>query len=83
MCIRDSSTIGLRMSSEKRRVLPRRTVTVKEDGMDIRVKVVDLPEGGLSVKAEHEDLKLVTGGSEKRRLVKASAEQKARAGNDK
>ena len=63
-------------------MLPRRTVTVNEEDKDIRVKVVDLPDGGVSVKAEHEDVKLITGGKERRHSVKLGAEKKAREHND-
>jgi uncharacterized protein (TIGR00299 family) protein len=81
-CLLETCTIGLRWRTEERRVLPRRIVTVKEGGEDIRVKVVDLPEGGISVKAEHEDVRRVTGGKEKRQAVKLGAEKKAREHND-
>ena len=81
-CLLETCTIGLRWRTEERRVLPRRTVTVNEGDKDIRVKVVDLPDGGVSVKAEHEDVKLITGGKERRHSVKLGAEKKAREHND-
>jgi len=55
---------------------------VNEGDKDIRVKVVDLPDGGVSVKAEHEDVKLIAGGKEGRHSAKLGAEKKARERND-
>ena len=50
------STIGVRHWPAARRVLPRRTETVEWRGQSIRVKRVDLPDGGERAKPEFEDV---------------------------
>ena len=78
LCLLETSTIGLRWRREDRVVLDRRTVTVEEEGADIRVKLVKRPDGSSSTKAEYEDVRLVKGRYEARKLAKTSAEKKAR-----
>ena len=78
LCLLETSTIGLRWRREERSVLGRRTVTVEEGGADVRVKIIDRPDGSLSTKAEHEDIRLVKGRYEARKVAKTSAEKKAR-----
>ncbi|AYG76768.1 LarC family nickel insertion protein [Rhizobium sp. CCGE532] len=51
LCLRQTTTLGLRSRIETRRVLPRRAVTTN-DG--VRVKLVDRP-GGMTAKAEMDD----------------------------
>ncbi|MEE2694182.1 MAG: LarC family nickel insertion protein [Pseudomonadota bacterium] len=78
LCLLETSTIGLRWRREERSVLGRRTVTVEDGGTEVRVKIVDRPDGSLSTKAEHEDIRLLKGHYEARKLAKTSVEKKAR-----
>lgn len=51
-----SSSIGVRRITVHRRALPREMRTVSVFGQDVRVKIVTLPNGQRSAKAEFEDL---------------------------
>ena len=44
-CFAETSTLGLRLREERRRVLPRREVGVDAEGMRLRVKVARRPDG--------------------------------------
>ncbi|AGB73435.1 MULTISPECIES: LarC family nickel insertion protein [Rhizobium] len=69
LCLRQTTTLGLRSRIEARTVLPRQSVTT-EDG--IRVKLADRP-GGMTAKAEMDDAQGVD------RSHKARAELRRRA----
>ena len=77
ICLSETTTIGLRWRFEVRRLLTRETVTV--DGADgpVRVKLVKLPNGRSSAKAENDDLAGITGGREARRVARSKAEKEA------
>ena len=77
ICLSETTTIGLRWRFEARRLLTRETVTV--DGADgpVRVKLVKLPNGRSSAKAENDDLAGITGGREARRVARSKAEKEA------
>ena len=77
VCLSETTTIGLRWRFETRRVLPRKTVTVDGASGPIRVKLVKLPDGKPSAKAENDDLAGISGGREKRRVAKLKAEEEA------
>ncbi len=77
-CLSETTTIGLRWRFEARQFLTRETVTVDGANGPVRVKLVELPSGGSSAKAENDDLAGITGGHEARRAVRYQAEEKAR-----
>jgi uncharacterized protein (TIGR00299 family) protein len=52
----DSTSIGVRRHTVRRRALPRRIESVSILGRTARVKVVDLPDGGTRSKPEFEDV---------------------------
>lgn len=53
---RHSTTAGVRRWVAERATLPRRQVTVRVDGVAVRVKVLEHAEAGLRLKAEYEDV---------------------------
>ena len=77
ICLSETTTIGLRWRFESRRVLTRETVTVDSASGSIRVKLVELPDGRSSAKAENDDLAAITGGREARRAARSKAEEDA------
>ncbi|MBD3410202.1 MAG: nickel pincer cofactor biosynthesis protein LarC [Ignavibacteriales bacterium] len=54
---RNTTTIGVRYREERRRVLPRRFETTIVEGVEARVKIAALPEGGERVAPEYDDAK--------------------------
>jgi pyridinium-3,5-bisthiocarboxylic acid mononucleotide nickel chelatase len=72
VCFRETSTIGLRWRLERRTCLARRSEERAVDGRRFRIKQVERP-GGVTAKAESDDLCAVEGLAERRRL-KARAE---------
>ena len=77
ICLSETTTIGLRWRLEARRVLKRETVTVDSANGPIRVKLVELPDGRYSAKAENDDIAGITGGREARRVARSKAEEEA------
>ena len=77
ICLSETTTIGLRWRLEARRMLTRETVTVDGASGPIRVKLVELPDGAPSAKAENDDLAGIIGGREGRRAARSKAEEEA------
>ncbi len=67
-CFRETSTLGLRESLERRTILPREMATVDVDGASLRVKRAARPGGGTTAKAESDDLARHEGLAARRRL---------------
>jgi len=80
-CFAETSTLGLRIREEHRRVLPRREVDVDVGGVRARVKVATRPGGTTTAKAAHDDV-AVTPGLAARRRARAGAEARAIADGD-
>jgi hypothetical protein len=78
-CFVETSTLGLRMREERRRVLPRTEVATTVDGTPLRVKVADRP-AGRTAKAAHDDAAALRGLAE-RRSARAVAERRALEGD--
>ncbi len=77
-CLSETATIGLRWRMDARELLPRETITVDGVVGPVRVKLVELPNGESSAKAENDDVIGVSGGREARRIARNQAEEGAR-----
>ncbi len=66
-CFGETTTIGLRTHLVQGRALPRRVATVVADGHDVRVKLVERPDG-VTGKAEADDLRALPGHAARTRL---------------
>ncbi len=66
-CFRETTTIGLRTHLVQGRALSRRFATVAAGGRDVRVKLVERP-GGVTGKAEADDLRTLPGQAARVRL---------------
>ena len=79
LCFEETATIGLRTQLVQARALPRRLVEVPVQGQAVRVKLVERP-GGVSGKAEADDVLGLAGQAPRKRLRRAAeAEAEARA----
>jgi uncharacterized protein (TIGR00299 family) protein len=75
LCFRETTTIGLRHAILQRSVLPRSTMRVEVEGLDVGVKTVS--RGAVTTaKAEADDVAAVAGHAERRR-IRGAAERKA------
>ena len=59
LLLRETTTIGVRRSEVTRVTLPRKQGEVNVLGHAVRVKIVDLPEGGSRIKPEYDDVQRV------------------------
>lgn len=74
-CFLQTSTLGLRVSMQERRTLPRRELVFPVDGAGpVRVKLTQRP-GHMTAKAELDDLARLPGGRAGREAVRHAAEQ--------
>jgi len=80
-CLAETSTLGLRIREERRRVLPRREVEVDAGGTSVSVKVAARPDGTTTAKGAHDDV-AATPGLAARRRARAAAEASAVANAD-
>jgi uncharacterized protein (TIGR00299 family) protein len=74
-CFAETSTLGLRVREERRRVLPRREVGVDAEGVHLRVKVAHRPDGTATAKTAHDDVATAHGLAARRRLRVAGEAQ--------
>ncbi len=81
-CFNETSTLGLRLRDERRRVLQRSEVDVAVDGTALRVKLASRPDGAQSAKTAADDL-VSTPGHGARRRTRAAAERTALKGGRK
>lgn len=75
-CFLETSTLGLRLREERRRVLRRQEVAVAVEDGSVNVKLAERPLGKHSAKAAHDDIAAVDGLGERRRR-RAEFERKA------
>jgi hypothetical protein len=80
-CFAETSTLGLRIREERRRVLSRREVDVDTGETSVRVKVAVRPDGTSTAKAAHDDV-AATPGLVARRRARAAAEARVVADAD-
>jgi hypothetical protein len=73
-CFAETTTLGVRYQIQERRKLRRRHTTVQTNGREVRVKLADRP-GGLTAKAEADDLSRIIGDRDERERVRRVAEQ--------
>ena len=80
-CFVETSTLGLRVRVERRRVLSRAEIATAIDGSPLRVKVAQRPDGKRTAKAAHDDV-AITPGLAARRLSRAAGERIVLQGDD-
>ncbi len=80
-CFAETSTLGLRLREERRRVLSRAEVATAVRGATIGVKVTERPGGVRTAKAAHDDV-AASPALGTRRRVRATAERRALEGDD-
>jgi uncharacterized protein (TIGR00299 family) protein len=80
-CFVETSTLGLRIREERRRILVRAHIETTVDGDPVRVKIADRPGGERTAKAEHDDV-AATAGLAARRQARTAGEQRALLGDD-
>jgi len=73
-CFAETTTLGVRYQIQERRKLRRRHATVQTNGREVRVKLADRP-GGLTAKAEADDVSRIIGDRDERERVRREAEQ--------
>ncbi len=75
-CLVETSTLGLRLREERRRILSRADVATTVDGAPVEVKVAQRPDGERTAKAAHDDV-AAKGSLAQRRRVRAASERHA------
>ena len=80
-CFTETSTLGLRVREEHRRILRRTEVAAAVDGTPVQVKVAERPGGVRTAKAAQDDV-LSTSGLGPRRRARATAAQRALKGTE-
>ena len=78
-CFRETTTIGLRHQVVARVALERRAEEVELDGQTFRVKTVERPGVGRTVKLEAADLEQIAGGQGERAQLRGRVERAALA----
>jgi hypothetical protein len=76
-CFAETTTLGVRYQTLERRKLRRRQAEVETGGRAVRVKLAERP-GGLTAKAEADDLSRVIGDRDERERVRRLAESASR-----
>ena len=74
-CFTETSTLGLRVRDERRRVLPRTEVATTVGGTAVEVKVALRPGGKRTAKAAQDDVAATRGLGERRRTRTAAAQR--------
>jgi len=80
-CFAETSTLGLRLCEERRRVLPRHEVGIDAAGVHLRVKIAHRPDGTTTAKTAHDDVAGSPGLAARRRL-RVAGEAKALDGEE-
>ncbi len=80
-CFLETSTLGVRLRNEGRRIVPRGEVVTEAGGHALRVKVAERPDGRRTAKTAHDDVAAAPGLAARRR-ARAGGESRALAGDD-
>jgi uncharacterized protein (TIGR00299 family) protein len=80
-CFTETSTLGLRVREERRRLLARTESAIAVPGGDVRVKTARRPDGGRTAKTAHDDATKVPGLAARRRM-RAAGERRALGDED-
>lgn len=73
-CLAETTTLGVRIETVERRVLPRETVVVEAEGRTVRVKRAQRPDGSRTAKAELADVGAAGGDAAARARLRHKAE---------
>jgi uncharacterized protein (DUF111 family) len=74
-CFTETSTLGLRVREERRRILPRQEMAASIEGGERRVKVAERPDGGRTAKAAHDEVANASGLDTRRRERRSAESQ--------
>lgn len=77
VCLRETTTLGVRHEIIARRTLRRHHVTVTTGGQSVRVKLAERPQTGLTAKAESDDVRAVESGRAGRAALRDAAQTQA------
>jgi uncharacterized protein (TIGR00299 family) protein len=80
-CFLETSTLGLRVRDERRRLVARAEVATAVDGSPLRVKLAERPDGRRTAKTAHDDVARAPGLATRRR-ARAAGESAALAGDE-
>jgi pyridinium-3,5-bisthiocarboxylic acid mononucleotide nickel chelatase len=75
-CFIETSTLGLRVRVDRRRLLPRAEIAATAGGATLRVKVAERPGGERTAKTAHDDVVAARGLGERRR-ARSAGERRA------
>jgi hypothetical protein len=81
-CFVETSTLGLRVCEERRRVLRRTEVAVAVGSATVGVKVAQRPGGARTAKAAHDDVAATAGLGSRRRARAAAVERALKEGEE-
>jgi len=80
-CFVETSTLGLRMREERRRILPRAEVAAAVGDAAVSVKIAQRPDGERTAKTAHDDISSARSLAERRR-ARAAGERRALEGDE-
>ena len=81
-CFAETSTLGLRVREESRRVLRRAEVAATVDGATVRVKVAERPGGKRTAKAAQDDVVSARGLGARRRARSSAVRDVLKGGSE-
>ncbi len=76
-CLTETTTLGVRIETVERRVLPRETVVIEAEGRTVRVKRAQRPDGTRTAKAELADVGAAGSDAAARGRLRREAEARA------
>lgn len=76
-CLTETTTLGVRIATVERRVLPRETVMIESEGRTVRVKRALRPDGSRTAKVELADVGAAGGDAAARARLRREAEARA------
>jgi len=82
LCLTETTTLGVRLAYQQRRVLDREMTTIEIDGQPYPVKRALRPDGSRTAKVEADALKSLGGFQQRRRVGSIAANEPALTKND-